>query len=374
MTEQEYLLILNAVSGLGSIRIRRLLEYFGSAESVLSAGLEKIEQSAIAPPSVARNIASFKKESFLKEELNLVKKNKASFVTLFDQEYPKNLKEIPDAPIVLYVKGTLCKENDLAVALVGSRRASFYGLSTAEKLAMQLAELGLTVVSGMARGIDTAAHRGALKAKGLTLAVLGCGLTHAYPLENKKLFEEIAQKGGVVSEFSMQTPPIAHNFPRRNRIISGLSLGVVVVEASQKSGALITSDFALEQGREVFAVPGKVDNPSAKGVNNLIKQGAKLISTVDDIIEELKLPLKNYLKDSRKQEAKTVNQVQPPSLSENENSVYVHIDKEAVHVDDITDRCGFSLSQTMAILLNLELKKMIKQLPGKYFSRLNDRN
>ncbi len=219
----------------------------------------------------------------------LIKKLNLNVLTRQDDEYPQNLKNILYPPIVLYVKGRLKPQDCNSIAIVGSRLASFYGLSCAEKLAGELANYGLTVVSGMARGIDTASHRGALKQNGRTIAVIGSGFNRIYPPENKGLCEEIAGSGAVISEFPIDTPPEKENFPRRNRIISGLSLGVVVVEAARNSGALITADFALEQGREVFALPGKVDSSTSFGTNELIKQGAKLVSCVDDIIEEFAL-------------------------------------------------------------------------------------
>jgi DNA processing protein len=224
----------------------------------------------------------------------------------------------------------------------------------------------------MARGIDTASHRGALRVKGQTLAVLGSGLANIYPSENKKLFEEIAHNGVVMSEFPMTTAPLSYNFPRRNRIISGLSLGVVIVEAGKNSGALITSRFALEQGREVFAVPGKVDNPNTKGVHHLIQEGAKLIGDVDDILVELEAHLKDFRKegsDIAHEEDESGKDFLMKNLSEEERNLYGHIHDDAVHIDDIAVNSGFSLPQTMTILLRLELKHLIKQLPGKRFVR-----
>src|SRR3990167_9491581 len=210
-------------------------------------------------------------------------------IIIDDKEYPKNLRNIYNPPKVLYVKGTLLEQDEVAVALVGSRRASMYGLETCEKLAYELAVRGVTVVSGMAKGIDTAAHKGALKAKGRTIAVMGSGHNVIYPPENKKLYEEVAKTGAVVTEYEDDIEPLPGNFPQRNRIISGLSLGVVVVEAAKNSGALITANLAAEQGRTVFAVPGKVSSLTSAGTNELIKDGARLIQSVDDIMEELSL-------------------------------------------------------------------------------------
>lgn len=221
----------------------------------------------------------------------LSKENKTRTLSLLDKDYPANLKYIYDPPSILYIKGNILPEDTIAVAVVGSRRATYYGLKNAENLGFQLAAGGITIISGLARGVDSAAHRGALKARGRTIAVLGSGLNKIYPRENEELVEEIAQNGAVISEFALDTPPLRQNFPRRNRIISGLSLGVVVVEAAKRSGALITANFALEQGREVFALPGKIDSFTSKGTHDLIKQGAKLVESIEDIIEELE-PLK----------------------------------------------------------------------------------
>ncbi len=345
MNELDAILTLNAVPGLGNIRIRKLIEQFGSARNAV----ESI-------PLASRDIS-------LDKEYALVKKHNARIITFEDADYPQNLREIPDAPIILYVKGNIAKENNLAIAIVGSRHASLYGTATAEKFSMRLADLGITVVSGLARGIDTAAHQGALKAKGKTIAVLGCGLAHIYPPENKKLFEEIAENGAVVSEFSMETPPHAGHFPRRNRIISGLSLGVVVVEASLKSGALITSRFALEQNREVFAVPGSIDNPNAEGTHSLIKQGAKLISNVDDILEELFPHLQNKLNENQKLGTRALN------LNEKENRIYKILSHDPIYIDNLLEQSQVSLVDGLSVLLSLELQRLVKQLPGKYFIR-----
>jgi len=213
-------------------------------------------------------------------------------LTFKDKEYPFLLKQITDPPVVLYIKGRLKEEDKLSIAIVGSRQASFYGLQCSQKFSFELAELGFTIVSGLARGIDTWAHKGALKAGGRTIAVLGSGFSFIYPEENKELVEEIALKGAVISEFSCNTQPFSFNFPRRNRIISGLSLGVLVVEAAKKSGALITANFALEQNRQVFCVPGRQDSFTSWGTNTLIKEGAKLVLDIQDILEELNLDIK----------------------------------------------------------------------------------
>ncbi len=249
MNETESLLVLNAVKGLGNIGIRKLLDRHGSAVNILSMHQADLMQNPVISPKVIDNIFHFSSGKFLETEYRLMNKRQVSVVTWADENYPQSLREISDAPVVLYVKGNCLPNDPLSISIVGSRRASFYGASISEKFAYRFAELGFTVVSGLARGIDTAAHNGALKAHGTTIAVLGCGLNHAYPLENRNLLEKVAETGAVVSEFPMQMPPLPYNFPRRNRIISGLSLGVIIVEAALRSGALITADFALEQIR-----------------------------------------------------------------------------------------------------------------------------
>ena len=369
MNERDAFLVLNAVPGIGNSSVRKLLKRYGSASRVLSLNESDLSNSPVISSKVIQNILHFPKDKFLKAEYNLMGEKQVRVVTSLDSDYPESLCQIADAPVVLYVKGNLSLENSLSMAIVGSRRASFYGESTSARFAMRLAELGFTTVSGMARGIDTAAHKGALKAGGETIAVLGCGLSHVYPPENKKLLEEIAASGAVISEFPMETAPLAYNFPRRNRIISGLSIGVIVVEAAQRSGALITADFALEQGREVFAIPGKIDHPSSFGVHNLIKQGAKLITCVDDILEDLQPRVSAYLRagTESKIEDRGIKSL-PADLSEDEQQIYNYITDRPVHIDELTHQCGAAVP-LMSVLLQLELKHLVKQLPGKLFVR-----
>ncbi len=267
--------------------------------------------------------------------------------------------------MVLYVKGEILAQDKLAVAVVGSRLASFYGLQTAERLSFELASHGITVVSGLARGIDSSAHKGALKAKKRTIAVLGSGLANIYPEENIELADKISETGAVISEFPMRTIPDKGNFPKRNRIISGLSLGVVCVEAAEKSGALITCDCALEQGREVFAVPGKVDSMTSKGTNRLIKQGAKLAQGVEDILEELNLF--DYVSH---QDGDSRSRIGGSVLDKDESLVYTLLSSDPKYIDDICEESGIALNRISSILLNLEIKKFVRQLPGKNFVKI----
>ncbi len=286
-------------------------------------------------------------------------------ITIDDEEYPKNLRNIYDPPQALHLNGEILPEDDIAVALVGSRNASIYGLEACEKLAYELASSGITVVSGMARGIDTAAHRGALKARGRTIAVLGSGHNMVYPPENEKLYKEIAKSGVVITEFEEDTPPLKYNFPKRNRIISGISLGVVVVEAAQNSGALITANFALEQGREVFAVPGKINSTTSRGTHELIKDGAKLVQSAEDIVEELNIS-KRPVDDDKSTSKPDGIEIK---LSEYERSIYELLSDEPCHIDEIVGRANIALSKTSQILLNLELKRLVRELPGKNYIR-----
>lgn len=296
-------------------------------------------------------------------------------ITIDDPEYPKNLKHIHKPPKALYMNGELLAADEMAVALVGSRRPSFYGLEICEKLAYDLALRGVTIISGMARGIDSAAHRGALRAKGRTIAVLGSGHGRIYPPENTKLYEEIAKGGAVISEFENDIGPLPYNFPQRNRIISGLSIGVVVVEAAKNSGALITSDYALEQGREVFAVPGKVSSQTSAGTNGLIKDGAKLVQTAEDILEELEnfkitpVPVKEPRPADETKLQKTKAYVYN-SLTENERKVYKALSDAPMHIDDILEQSCLDIAKGSKALLGLELKKLVRQLAGKQFIRL----
>ncbi len=295
MNDTERFLILNMVENLGSVRTQALLKHFGSLEEIFQAKERGLKEVKGIGEKIAFEIIQSIRRIDLKKELDLIKRYNIKIVSFLDKGYPKNLKNIYDPPIALYVLGDLVPQDDAAIAIVGSRLASFYGIQQAERLGFELASRGVTVVSGLARGIDSSAHRGALKAGGRTLAVLGSGLLNIYPKEHRGLAEEISENGAVISEFPMRTIPERGNFPKRNRIISGLSLGVVVVEAAQRSGALITSDIAMEEGREVFAVPGKVDSITSRGTNRLIKQGAKLVETANDILEELDFQIEGGL-------------------------------------------------------------------------------
>lgn len=358
MNDTERLIALNMVEGVGSVRTRALLRGFGSFEKVFKANADEISGIKEIGPIIGARLLQAIRHIDLKKEMDLINRNGVKVITFLDKDYPENLKNIYDPPVVLYVKGSILPGDNLTVAIVGSRLASFYGLQTAERLGYELASHGVTVVSGLARGVDASSHKGALKAKGRTLAILGSGLANVYPEENLRLAEKISESGAVISEFPMATIPDRGNFPKRNRIISGLSLGVVCVEAAEKSGALITCDYALEQGREVFAVPGKVDSATSKGANKLIKQGAKLAQGIEDILEEL-----NLFTSGVEQEKSSI-------LDKNENLVYTLLSSDPKYIDDICLESGIGLNRIAGILLSLEIRKFAKQLPGKNFVKI----
>nr|MBU1328251.1 DNA-processing protein DprA [Candidatus Omnitrophota bacterium] len=369
MNDIERLIILNMVKDIGSVRTQALLKHFGSFEKVFKAGAEEIGRIKEIGSAIGSRVPQAIKDIDLKKEMDLIKKHGIKVITFLDKDYPENLKNIYDPPVVLYVKGGILPDDKLAIAIVGSRLASFYGLQTAEKLSFELASHGITVVSGLARGIDSSAHKGALKAKKRTIAVLGSGLANIYPEEHKDLAQKISESGAVISEFPMTMIPDKGNFPRRNRIISGLSLGVVCVEAAEKSGALITCDCALEQGREVFAVPGKVDSMTSKGTNRLIKQGAKLAQGVEDILEELSIELLS--RSAIGTMFRSRNGVDPRSvLDKDESLVYTLLSSDPKYIDDVCKESGIGLNRIAGILLNLEIKKFAKQLPGKNFVKI----
>jgi len=360
MTEQEALLVLNAVPDLGAIRIRKLVAFFGSAQEVFKASLDELHMSRILVPETAKNIFHFSKDKFLQDEYNLMQRRKVAVLTAVDDHYPCSLKSFEDSPVVLYIKGEIDVLNSRSVALVGSRAASYYGIKSARSFARSFTQAGMAVVSGLARGIDTAAHQGSLDAGGKTIAVIGCGFNYVYPKENDSLMEKISHNGAVVSEFAFMMPPLKHNFPWRNRIISGLSLATVVIEAGQRSGALITADYALSQNKDVFVLPANIDIPTAIGSNRLIQDGARVALSPDDVLSQIQA---GYLPGQ-------VDDSSPEILlNDQQQQVYGHIAYEPVHLDQLVRLSGLSISSLMCITLSLELKRAIRQLPGQYYVR-----
>jgi len=358
LTDTEALIVLNMVDGLGPVKIGRIIESFGSPSEALGAHVSALGKVRGIGRELAARIAGWDREIDLQAEINLIKREAVKIITILDASYPVLLKEIYDPPPILYVKGSILPEDGFAIAVVGSRRASRYGIDCAFRLGRDLSARGVTVVSGMARGIDTSAHRGALRGGGRTIAVLGSGVNVIYPPENDGLAREIEESGAVVSEFPMNTIPDRMNFPMRNRTISGLSRGVIVVEAAKKSGALITADFAAEQGRTVFAVPGRIDAYSSRGTLDLIKDGARMVAGIEDIMEEFGICPGTPAPDAPR-----------PRLSRNEETVYNLLGNEETPIDKIIAGSGLAPGEVSAALLSLELKKLVRQLPGKKFSR-----
>ncbi len=356
-----YLLGLSLIKDIGPVMARRLINTFGSAREVFRQDEKSLMDVEGIGQQRARAIKEFNK---WKDAEAIIKKCSDFNIEIINSSsnlYPENLKTIPDPPLILYMIGKPLPQDNLAIAIVGSRRTSDYGRRVAEKLSRELSELGITIVSGLARGIDTIAHTGSLKSGGRTIGVFGSGLDRPYPPENKELIKKIIDNGYVISEFPPGTPPNKENFPQRNRLISGLSLAVIVVEAEAKSGALITAGYGLEQGREVFAVPGGIFLKTSQGTNNLIKKGAKPVTSINDIIEELAPRLKGIIKIQQ------VPQEAQLEFSDREKAIINIMTEEPMHIDEITRRCGRPISEISSILLELELKGAVRQLQGKRF-------
>ena len=365
MTSTEACIVLNMLPTVGPVRLRKLLEVFEKPERILAAKRSELRAVEGIGGEVADQIASWQSTVDLAAELKRIGDFGAKVITQDSPSYPRSLREIHAPPIVLYLWGELQERDNHAIGIIGARRTTYYGTESAKKLAYQIAYAGLTVISGLARGIDTAAHQGALAAKGRTIAVLGAGLLEIYPPENRALAEKIvAGSGAIVSEFSMEIKPDRQTFPMRNRIISGWSHGILVVEAGSNSGALITASQAIEQGRSVYAVPGHINAPSAMGSNRLIQQGAKLVMSASDILEDLQILL-----PETKPSPEAAMRPLPP-LSEDERRVYEAIDPSETPIDQIADRCNLPSATVSSTLLALELKRLVKQLPGKYFVKL----
>ena len=368
---QKYWIALSMVPGVGAVTFKKLLDAFEKPEHVLSAPLHLLKSIPGIPEKTTRNIVNFGFPDHVKKALENIEKYRIQVITWEDENYPKQLKAIFAPPPVLYAKGTPLQRHELMVAVVGSRKASTYGRTVAENLSREFTLKGITVISGMARGIDSAAHRGALQANGRTVAVLGCGVDVIYPPENKQLYHEILEQGTIISELPIHTKPDRRNFPARNRIISGMSLGTVVVEAGARSGALITADTALEQGRDVFAVPGNIISASSKGTNRLIKQGAALIEHVDDVLNALPLEISREIQESQ-QELPLIKEEKPqlPPLTDEEQRIFTVIEQQPIHIDEITARSQLPSGTVSAILMMLEMKNVIRQVSGKMFLRV----
>jgi DNA processing protein len=364
MDEQAWWLALHLVPGVGRITFKKLVGYFGHPRQVMQATAGQLMRVSGIGPKITQAITGFQTARAVERELRAAKSAGCQIITQADEGYPALLKTLEDPPPVLYVKGELGDPMALGIAVVGSRRPSTYGNVVAEQLAGGLAECGVTVVSGLARGIDSVAHLASLERGGRTIAILGCGLAYMYPPENRRLAERISCQGAVVSEFPMTTKPDRLNFPLRNRTISGLSIGTVVVEAGERSGALITAQWALEQGREVFAVPGNVTAPTSRGTNRLIKMGAKLVEQVDDILEEFP----QYALGGQRERASAQEEFCRADSTPEERRLLELLDPvEARPIDWIIEHAHFPTSMVSSLLLRLELEGKVTQLPGKLF-------
>ena len=388
------LIHLNMIQGVGLKTVQVLRDVFGSAARTLQATPNELSKIDQLSPAMCDLLQRKPIQYPIERELELIQEYGCQVLTLYDAAYPSRLKEIDTPPIVLYIRGELTSEDALCLALVGSRDAKDYGRKASYRLSYQLAQHGLTIVSGLARGIDTTAHRGALEAGGRTIAVMGNGLGFIYPATNTDLAEKIMESGALVSEFPMATKPKPNNFPRRNRIISGLTLGTVVVEASNRSGALITARLAGEQGREVFAVPGEIFSELSTGTHKLINNGAKLVNTVDDLLNELprhalseiqsaasasampdletepspqEQPIEKHTPE--RASAQPSQSTPPPDLTPDERTVFDAIVEPSSHIDTIVRTTQLPIGQVSSVLLMLELKGVVQQLPGKQFTK-----
>lgn len=366
MEAREALIALNMVDHVGPVRLRQLLEHFGDAPAVLAASKAELLRVHGIGEETAAAIANWEHTVDLAGELRRIRDFGCRVLIQADEEYPELLRQIYDPPIVLYVKGALLPRDKNAVAMVGSRQTTHYGLECARRLAYQLAFCGVTVVSGGARGIDTAAHQGALAAKGRTIAVLGTGINLVFPPENAELFERIAANGALLTQFPFNRPADKQTFPIRNRIVAGMTLGTVVVEADLHSGALITAGMAVDLGRQVFAVPGRIDSPQSKGCHDLIKKGAKLCESAEDILSEFEylFPASN-----RPPGPAETGSLPALTLSEPEQRVLELLGAEETSVDEVIRRSGLPASTVSVALFSLEMKRLVRQLPGKLYVR-----
>ncbi len=360
--ELKILLNLSQVPGIGGARLRSLIQRFKTPSGILAAPVADLTAIAGIDDEKAQQILAAEKHTFGEAQLQKLFEQDYRLITFWNREYPGLLKHIDDPPVILYVWGEFAPRDGFAVAVVGTRMPSSYGRQVTQKIVADLVATGMTVVSGLARGIDTLAHAEVVKRGGRTIAVLGSGLDMLYPAENAELARAIAENGAVITECPFGSKPDAVNFPRRNRIISGLSLGTLVVEARERSGALITANTALEQNREVFAIPGSIFSPQSRGCHELIKAGAKIVSTVDDILEEL--PQQGEL-FARHEFAQTL----PPDLSEAEKRILEQVGREPVHIDVLARATQMAPAELATLLLQLEFQGFVRQLPGKLYVR-----
>jgi DNA processing protein len=356
---------LSLVTGVGPRLRKALLEEFGAAGAVLAAAPADLRRVPGIGVELTRRIAAANDEIDVQAELDLCAANNIRILTDHDDDYPRALREIYDPPAILFVRGQILPPDALALAIVGSRHATAYGIAQAERLSGSLARAGLTIISGLARGIDAAAHRGALAAGGRTVAVLGSGLLNVYPAEHAELAERVVAQGALISEVPPHSPPLAAAFPQRNRIITGMSLGVLVVEASTRSGALISARHAMEQGREVFAVPGRIDNRMAHGCHRLIRDGAKLVETADDVLEELG-PL---VAPTQNAAGEAVHHPAELLLNDVEQQVLSAVSSDPITIDAILAASGLPTGQVLSTISVLEMRHLVRRLSGNTIVR-----
>jgi DNA processing protein len=349
---------LSSIPGVGRVTFRRLIRDLGDATRVLSAPDDELREVGGLSDKIIGEIRTFPWREHAEGELEKAASQGVSIVTAEEPEFPESLRNIPDAPLFLYIKGAFSPADRHAVSLVGTRTPTQFGRFITKRMALELASQGITIVSGMARGIDTEAHKGALAAPGRTIAVLACGIDIAYPPENRALMDEISRNGAVVSENPFGTQPESGYFPARNRIISGLSQGTVIIEAAEDSGSLITADYALKQGRKLFAIPGNISSPVSKGTNSLIKRGAQLVEMASDVLQGLGIDKGRALQ--------TVDRPLP-ALTDEEQTVFGAVTDEPKHIDTILAEIGSTPGRLGGILVSLELKGLVRQLPGKFF-------
>ncbi len=375
-SELKSLIILNSIPLLGPIRIKNLINHFGSAENVLSASIEELSSVEGININIVNNIKKFKNKINPEEEIEKIEKENIKLLTYSDPDYPSMLKYLSDAPILLYIKGNILKEDILSIAIVGTRKPTSYGKLVVEHLIKDLAKYELTIISGLAYGIDTFAHEFAIKNNIRTIAVLGNGLGVYYPAANKKLQQKIPLHGALVSEFPYNFTPTKTSFPQRNRIIAALSLGTVVIEADLQSGAIITAKFALDLGKDVFAIPGSIFSKQSRGTNYLIKTGAKIVTSAEDIIEEIK-QLKGVIENKMlnvKKSKKEIEAIENLDLSEESNYILniIKSEPEGIHIDKLQALANVDIAKLMNILFELEIKSKIKEIPGKIYISINN--
>ena len=361
MDSKEVLIWLNSIRGVSNKTIDNLEKYYGKINFLWEASSNEINELKFLNDKIKSEIIKNKNIEYYSKQRQKIQQLDLKVLTVYDDNYPEHLKSIYNCPKVLYIKGEIKEEDSLSISIVGSRKATAYGRWAAAKFAEELAAMGITIVSGMAKGVDTVAHLGAIQAKGRTLAVLGSGVDVIYPKSNRQLYSNISSNGAVISEFPPGTQPLQYNFPQRNRIISGLSLGVIVIEAGEKSGSLITAHHAVEQGKDVFALPGNINSVYSKGTNLLIKDGAKILISLDDILEEIQI-LKDKCSYYNK---KTVNY---ECLGVDEEKIVRSLVEKPLHMDMISYSCNMNISKVTSLLTILEMKGIIKQLPGKIFT------